>query len=119
MKAAKPALLVLAVCVAPVSRPAWADFWEDEDGEAPTDVAAIRTALRSDDLWICAEAVQAAAKLGPKAEQLVPELIELLAEYFTPMPVQVTDPDEARAILEYLRSAQTGEPSTSCAHDES
>ena len=35
-----------------------------------------------------------------------PEVQALLAEYFTPMPVQVTDPDEARAILEYLRSAQ-------------
>jgi mono/diheme cytochrome c family protein len=35
-----------------------------------------------------------------------PEIKTLLAEYFTPMPVQVTDHDEARAILEYLRSAQ-------------
>lgn len=35
-----------------------------------------------------------------------PETKELLAEYFTPMPVQVTDEAEARAILEYLRSAQ-------------
>jgi mono/diheme cytochrome c family protein len=35
-----------------------------------------------------------------------PEVQSLLAEYFTPMPVQVTDEDEARAILEYLRSAQ-------------
>jgi mono/diheme cytochrome c family protein len=42
-----------------------------------------------------------------------PVVRELLAEYYTPMPVQVTDPDEARAILEYLRSAQTGAPSTS------
>jgi len=37
-----------------------------------------------------------------------PVIRELLAEYYTPMPVQVTDPDEARAILEYLRSRQTG-----------
>lgn len=35
-----------------------------------------------------------------------PEVKELLAQYFTPMPVQVTDEAEARAILEYLRSAQ-------------
>lgn len=35
-----------------------------------------------------------------------PEVQALLAEFFTPMPVQITDPDEARAILEYLRSAQ-------------
>ena len=35
-----------------------------------------------------------------------PEVRALLAEYFTPMPVQVTDESEARAILEYLRSAQ-------------
>ncbi|MDX1645850.1 MAG: cytochrome c [Longimicrobiales bacterium] len=35
-----------------------------------------------------------------------PEVQALLAEYFTPMPVQVTDQAEARAILEYLRSAQ-------------
>jgi mono/diheme cytochrome c family protein len=35
-----------------------------------------------------------------------PEIKTLLAEFFTPMPVQVTDHDEARAILEYLRSAQ-------------
>ena len=35
-----------------------------------------------------------------------PEIRELLAQYFTPMPVQVTDETEARAILEYLRSAQ-------------
>lgn len=34
---------------------------------------------------------------------------QLLAEFYTPMPVQVTDPDQARAILEYLRSAQTGD----------
>jgi cytochrome c len=37
---------------------------------------------------------------------------ELLAEYYTPMPVQVRDPDEARAILEYLRSEQTGSSTT-------
>lgn len=36
-----------------------------------------------------------------------PVIKELLAEYFTPMPVQVTEETEARAILEYLRSAQT------------
>jgi len=42
-----------------------------------------------------------------------PVVKELLAQYYTPMPVQVTDHDEARAILEYLRSAQTGATSTS------
>jgi cytochrome c2 len=42
-----------------------------------------------------------------------PVVKQLLAEYYTPMPVQVTDQTEARAILEYLRSAQTGAPSTS------
>lgn len=36
-----------------------------------------------------------------------PVVKELLAEYFTPMVVQVTEESEARAILEYLRSAQT------------
>lgn len=41
-----------------------------------------------------------------------PAIKELLAQYYTPMPVQVTDQAEARAILEYLRSAQTGAPST-------
>jgi mono/diheme cytochrome c family protein len=41
-----------------------------------------------------------------------PAIKELLAQYYTPMPVQVTDQTEARAILEYLRSVQTG-PSTS------
>lgn len=35
-----------------------------------------------------------------------PEVQALLAEFFTPMPVQVTKQEEARAILEYLRSAQ-------------
>ncbi len=35
-----------------------------------------------------------------------PEVQALLAEFYTPMPVQVTEQDEARAILEYLRSAQ-------------
>jgi len=35
-----------------------------------------------------------------------PVVREMLAEYFTPMTNQVTDPAEARAILEYLRSAQ-------------
>ena len=42
-----------------------------------------------------------------------PVIKELLKEYYTPMPVQVTDHDEARAILEYLRSVQTGGASTS------
>ena len=37
-----------------------------------------------------------------------PEVKAMLAEFFTPMPTQVTDHDEARAILEYLRSAQAG-----------
>jgi mono/diheme cytochrome c family protein len=37
-----------------------------------------------------------------------PVIKQLLAEYYTPMPVQVTDQAEARAILEYLRSVQTG-----------
>ena len=39
-----------------------------------------------------------------------PEVQALLAEYYTPMPVQVTDENEARAILEYLRSAQIETP---------
>lgn len=42
-----------------------------------------------------------------------PVVKELLAQYYTPMPVQVTDHDEARAILEYLRSVQAGASSTS------
>lgn len=41
-----------------------------------------------------------------------PVVRELLTQYYTPMPVQVTDQAEARAILEYLRSAQTGAAST-------
>jgi cytochrome c len=41
-----------------------------------------------------------------------PAVRELLAQYYTPMPVQVTDQAEARAILEYLRSVQTGPAST-------
>lgn len=41
-----------------------------------------------------------------------PVIKELLAQFYTPMPVQVTDHDEARAILEYLRSVQTGESHT-------
>lgn len=41
-----------------------------------------------------------------------PVIRKLLAEYYTPMPVQVTDHDEARAILEYLRSVQTEAPPT-------
>lgn len=36
-----------------------------------------------------------------------PTIRELLAEYFTPMPVQITEREQARAILEYLRSVQT------------
>lgn len=39
-----------------------------------------------------------------------PEVQKLLAEFFTPMPVQITDQAEARAILEYLRSAQIETP---------
>jgi mono/diheme cytochrome c family protein len=39
-----------------------------------------------------------------------PVVQELLVEYFTPMPVQVTDQAEARSILEYLRSAQIQNP---------
>ncbi len=44
-----------------------------------------------------------------------PAVRELLAEFYTPMPTQVRDPEEARAILEFLRSVQTaslspGEP---------
>lgn len=35
-----------------------------------------------------------------------PVVRQLLAEFYTPMPVQVTNPDEARAILEYLRSVR-------------
>ncbi len=35
-----------------------------------------------------------------------PGVRDLLAQFYTPMPTQVTDRDEARAILEYLRSAQ-------------
>lgn len=41
-----------------------------------------------------------------------PVMRELLAEYYTPMPVQVRDTGEARAILEYLRSEQTGSSTT-------
>jgi cytochrome c len=36
-----------------------------------------------------------------------PEVQKLLAEYYTPMTIQVTEEAEARAILEYLRSVQT------------
>lgn len=39
-----------------------------------------------------------------------PEVQKLLAEFFTPMPVQITEESEARAILEYLRSAQIETP---------
>lgn len=46
-----------------------------------------------------------------------PVVKELLAQYYTPMPVQVTDHDEARAILEYLRSAQTGSTSSGSGGD--
>jgi mono/diheme cytochrome c family protein len=35
-----------------------------------------------------------------------PAVRELLAQFYTPMPVQVTEHAEARAILEYLRSVQ-------------
>ena len=35
-----------------------------------------------------------------------PGVRELLGQFYTPMPVQVTDPEEARDILEYLRSVQ-------------
>ena len=41
-----------------------------------------------------------------------PEVQKLLAEFYTPMPVQVRDHDEARAILEYLRSVQIEGTST-------
>lgn len=41
-----------------------------------------------------------------------PVIQELLAQYYTPMPPQVSDPAEARAILEYLRANQTGGQST-------
>lgn len=41
-----------------------------------------------------------------------PVIKELLAQYYTPMPVQVTDQAEARSILEYLRSVQTGAPTS-------
>lgn len=41
-----------------------------------------------------------------------PVVKELLAQFYTPMPVQVTDHDEARAILEYLRSVQAGAATT-------
>jgi mono/diheme cytochrome c family protein len=36
-----------------------------------------------------------------------PTVQELLAEFYTPMPVQITEREQARAILEYLRSVQT------------
>ncbi len=42
-----------------------------------------------------------------------PVVKELLGQFYTPMPVQVTDPDEARAILEYLRSVQTDSTASS------
>ncbi len=38
-----------------------------------------------------------------------PEVKALLAQFYTPMPVQVTDLDEARAILEYLRAQQSAD----------
>lgn len=38
-----------------------------------------------------------------------PDIKQLLAEYYTPMTIQVTEEREARAILEYLRSAQTAD----------
>jgi hypothetical protein len=39
-----------------------------------------------------------------------PEVQALLAEYFTPMTVQVTEEQEALAILEYLRTVQIENP---------
>lgn len=39
-----------------------------------------------------------------------PVVRAMLEEYFTPMPVQVTDQEEARRILEYLRSVQIQNP---------
>jgi mono/diheme cytochrome c family protein len=39
-----------------------------------------------------------------------PVVQALLAEYFTPMTVQVTEEQEARAILEYLRTVQIENP---------
>ena len=41
-----------------------------------------------------------------------PAIKELLAQFYTPMPTQVTDQDEARSILEYLRSVQAEAAST-------
>ena len=42
-----------------------------------------------------------------------PETRRLLAEFYTPMPVQVTHPEGARAILEYLRAHQSSADSAS------
>lgn len=42
-----------------------------------------------------------------------PVVKDMLGQFYTPMPVQVTDPDEARAILEYLRSVQTDSTASS------
>lgn len=39
-----------------------------------------------------------------------PVVQALLAEYYTPMTIQVTEEQEARAILEYLRTAQIENP---------
>lgn len=44
-----------------------------------------------------------------------PVVREMLGQFYTPMPVQVTDPDEARAILEYLRSVQIDSLATTSA----
>lgn len=41
-----------------------------------------------------------------------PVVREMLAQYYTPMTVQVTDPEEARAILEYLRSVAATDTTT-------
>ena len=37
-----------------------------------------------------------------------PEVKQLLAQYYTPMPNQQLSQDEARAVLEYLREAAAG-----------
>lgn len=41
-----------------------------------------------------------------------PVVRELLAQYYTPMTVQVTEREEARAILEYLRTVETADTTT-------
>ena len=42
-----------------------------------------------------------------------PAAREMLAQYYTPMTVQVVDHDEARALLEYLRSVQSSDAGAS------